>query len=187
MATTCTCCRGRRCVRVRQPDETAFESALVRLRDKLARERRLAQLAREPERAHHDADEPAIEDPQPWEMTRQQFEAAARPAVAGAWSKTWAMRRARLPVSAPRYLGLSQSVLRREIQFSLRYPGGPLEGYRVRVPATRVDLHDEPHQAFVEAALAEGRPVPAAVLRDYPVLGSGVWKLPAPHLDLTRS
>ena len=52
----------------------------------------------------------------------------------------------------------------------------------VRVPAARTDLHDQPHRAFVEAALAEGLSVPQAALSDYPDLGSGVWRQPAPRL-----
>jgi hypothetical protein len=160
MSTTCTCCRGRRCVRVRSAEEIAFDAALLGLREKLAGEPPQAWLGKA-----------VPQHPRPWEMTRRQFEAAAAPS----FEPSWATR-------GRRFVGLSQSVLRREIHFLLRCPGGPVDGYRVRVPAARTDLHDQPHRAFVEAALAEGLRVPHDALSDYPDLGSGVWQQPAPRL-----
>jgi hypothetical protein len=144
---------------VRSAEEIAFDAALLRLRDKLASNSPRFRLDRQ------------NQEPRPWEMTRRQFEAAAAPS----FEPSWATR-------GRRFVGLSQSVLRREIHFLLRIAGGPSDGYRVRVPAARIDLHDQPHRAFVEAALAEGLSVPQAALSDYPDLGSGVWRQPAPRL-----
>ena len=166
--TTCACCRGRRCVRVRSAEEIAFDAALLRLRDKLATEQHRGVL--------HQSVTQQPGHPRPWEMTRRQFEAAAEPGFQPTWSR------------GLRFRGLSQSVLRREIHFQLRCPGAPVDGYRVRVPAGRADLHDQPHRAFVEAALGEGFSVPSSVLSDYPELRAGVRQSsPTPRLDLTAN
>jgi hypothetical protein len=178
MSTSCTCCRGRRCVRVRTPDERAFDSALVRLRDKLARERPQPVHEYEPFQPN-----PLPDDPRPWEMTRRQFEDAAEPKFEPSWG-TGALRLTDGP--GHRFLGLSRSVLKREIRFMLRCAGGPVEGYGVRIPATRPDLEEQPHRAFVEAALAEGQVVPWMVLREYPDLSSGIAQLAPPRLDVPR-
>ena len=163
--TTCTCCRGRRCVRVRSLDEIAFDAALRRLRDKLAGEQQASIEHQTPSRTRDVL-------PRPWEMTRQQFDAAAEPSIESAWG-------------TPRFRGLSRAVLKREVHFLLRCPGGPSDGYRVRVPARRADLHDQPHRAFIEAALAKGLSVPAEVLSDYPELRRGRLLATPPRLDLT--
>jgi hypothetical protein len=174
--TTCTCCRGRRCVRVRAVDEISFDAALRRLRDKLARERRAAADAapREPARQRDSRGSDADPLPRPWEMTRGQFEAAAEPGVETNWG-------------TPRFRGLSRSVLRHEVHFLLRCAGGPLDGYRVRVPAPRADLYEQPHRAFVEAALADGLAVPSTVLTEYPELRHGRSVAAPPRLDATTS
>jgi hypothetical protein len=54
----------------------------------------------------------------------------------------------------------------------------------VLVPAERPDLYDQPHRAFVEAALAEGVSVPDSVLSDYPELRTG-RALEPPRVDFT--
>ena len=159
MSTACTCCRGPRCVRVRPADEIALDAALLRLRDTLAREQPGSSRCSPRPFAHA----------RPWEMTRREFDAVAAPSLQPTWG-----------TEGLRFRGLSRSVLRREIQFVLRCIGGPVEGYRVRVPAGRPELGDQPHRAFVEAALAEGLAVPIAVLGEYPDLGSRSPTLPAP-------
>ena len=167
---TCTCCRGPRCVRVRSLDEISFEAALRRLRDELASEQRPG-VHRPPVTRplvnHPLANRPPVDRrpdllPRPWEMTRRQFEAAAEPSV-----------ELKPAAGGVRFWGLSWSVLRHEVEFLLRCPGGPVDGYRVRVPAHRAELCDQPHRAFVEAALADGRVVPSSVLDDYPELRNG--------------
>jgi hypothetical protein len=147
--------------------EITFEAALRRLRDRLSGE---GQPEPPRERVSRNPEAP----PRPWEMTRGQFDAAAEPTIQLAWGTT-------------RFRGLSRAVLRREVHFLLRCPGGPVDGYRVRVPARRADLHDQPHRAFVEAALADGLSVPSAVLSDYPELKEGRWEAPSPRLDFTAS
>jgi len=170
--TSCTCCRGRRCVRVRTLGEIKLDAAFRRLRDKLIREQQqqqqaaLAAPASELRVASPDPDAP----PTPWQMTRVEFDAAAEPAVETAWG-------------TPRFHGLSCSVLQREVHFLLRCLGGPDDGYRVRVPGRRADLYDQPHRAFVEAALAEGLAVPSSVLAEYPELRYGRVPVSAPRLD----
>lgn len=163
--TACTCCRGRRCTRVRSVDEISFEAALRCLRDKLVSERQASvqqpPLGRGPDML-----------PRPWEMTLPEFEAAAEPRVESRWGVT-------------RFRGLSRSVLRRELHFLLRCPGSPADGYRVRLPALRADLYTQPHRAFVEAALADGLTVPPHVLSDYPELADGRPLAAPPRLDAT--
>ena len=178
MAAPCSCCRGRRCVRVRTPSETALDEAFLSLRDKLVTEKRIRSIETEPFQRN-----PLPEDPRPWEMTRRQFEDAAEPKFERTWG-SGALRLTQGP--GHRFLGLSQSVLRRELRFVLRCNGGPIEGYSVRVPGARPDLHEQPHRAFIEAALAEGQVVPWAVLREYPDLSSGLGQLVPPRLDVPR-
>jgi hypothetical protein len=169
--TTCTCCRGRRCVRVRSLNEIGLDTALLRLQDKLSRERspgRQLQLQLQPV-----ASEPAS-PLRPWEMSRRQFDTAGQPGVESGAGR-----------GAHRFRGLSRSVLRREVHFLLRYPGAPADGYRVRVPERRADLYNQPHRAFVEAALADGLSVPAGVLSEYPELRTGRPLATPPRLDFS--
>ena len=167
-------------MRVRAPEDRSFEGALLRLRDRLASERQLSATG-----SRLAGVEPSAppEHPRPWEMTRREFEAAAEPRFERTWGGTGALQLTRGP--GHRFLGLSQSVLRHEIHFVLRCPGSPPGGYGVRVPAGRLDLEDQPHQAFVEAALLQGYEVPHSVLREYPDVGSSPF-LPAPRLDIPR-
>jgi hypothetical protein len=166
--TTCTCCRGRSCVRVRPVDEISFDAALRRLNDTLVGQRQAGVLEqRRLDRTPHVL-------ARPWEMTLPEFEAAAEPSVESRWG-------------VPRFRGLSRSLLRRELHFLLRCPGGPEDGYRVRVPAERDDLYTEPHRAFVEAALAEGLSVAPRVLSDYPDLPDGRALAAPPRLDFTAA
>lgn len=164
--TACTCCPGRRCVRVRSMDEINFDAALRRLQAKLSSDSQRSQT----HQSSRDFGQDALA--RPWEMTRREFNAAAEPTVESAGN-------------APRFRGLSRSVLRRELHFLLRCAGSPPDGYRVRVPHRRADLYNQPHRAFVEAALAEGLTVPPSVLNDYPELRSGRPVATPPRLDFT--
>jgi hypothetical protein len=117
-------------------------------------------------------------------MTPAQFEAAAEPRLQPTWATpTWTGRRGASMRPGHRFMGLSRSVLPREIHFLLRCKGGPPDGYRVRVPEARPDLYEQPHRAFVEAALAEGLVVPSAAAADYNDLTSGPQDV-RPSLDL---
>jgi hypothetical protein len=53
----------------------------------------------------------------------------------------------------------------------------------VRVPARRADLYEQPHRAFVEAALADGLVVPGTVVAEYPELRAGRSRATVPRLE----
>jgi hypothetical protein len=100
----------------------------------------------------------------PWEMTADQFAAAAEPWVD--------LEPLRILSDAPghRVFGISVSMLRKGIRLRMVVRGGPEDGYEVDVPWEDELSREDPRRAFVVEALSQGVPVPRHVLADYPDL-----------------
>jgi hypothetical protein len=100
----------------------------------------------------------------PWEMTADEFAAAAEPWVD--------LEPVRLLSEGPshRVFGMTVSMLRKAVRLRLVVRGGPEDGYEVDVPWEDQVSREDPRRAFVAEALAEGFVVPRHVLADYPDL-----------------
>ena len=110
--------------------------------------------------------------PPPWQMSREQFELHAQPALtrtpeAPDPPPPPSRRRGLAPEPTYRYFGLSRALLWRELAFVMHCRGAPEGGYRVRVPNARHDLLDDPRRAFVEAAAQAGLEIPPEVCADF--------------------
>jgi hypothetical protein len=100
----------------------------------------------------------------PWEMTAEEFAAAAEP-----WVE---LNPPRAFADGPmhRVFGISVSMLRHTLRLRMVVRGGPEAGYEVDVPWEDELSLEDPRRAFLIEALSQGLPVPRHVLADYPDL-----------------
>jgi len=106
----------------------------------------------------------------PWEMSAAEFNASAALRIVAVWTPD-AERLTRLRQPPPqRSLGLKRSYLRTGTELRLDVEWGPPEGYVLLVSQDEEATLNEPHRAFVKAALDQGIGVAAEILAAYPDL-----------------